>query len=161
MQWCMVTWPASTMNKGKWDALFSFSLQLPLSLTPPSLSLPLSGNLDGKFLLIGFIVELHIFQAHWLGRRHLQKGNWTATKFPRCILQLSKCLEGTRKGNYDNIYFNINISSCVTENYLGLKSWNELGFNIFVQSPGDRSRGVLQHSPATVPYPCRLPQQPC
>ena len=76
-------------------------------------------------------------------------------------MQLSKCLEGTRKGNYHNIYFNINISSCVTENYLGLKSGNEPGCNIFVQSSGDRSRGVLQHSPAIVPYPCRLPQQPC
>ena len=60
MQWSMVTWPASTMNKGKWDALSSFSLWLPFSPTH-SLSVSVSLSLSPPLRVASWVVS-----SYWL-----------------------------------------------------------------------------------------------
>lgn len=101
MQWSMVTWPASTMNKGKWDALSSFSLTpflthplslclcLCLSLSPP----PPSGKLGGKFLLIDFAVELLFFSLIDLAVDTYRRAIELQPNFPDAYCNLANALK--------------------------------------------------------------------
>ena len=58
-----------------------------------SLSLPLSGNLDGKFLLIGFTVELHFFRLIDLAVDTYRRAIELQPNFPDAYCNLANALK--------------------------------------------------------------------
>ena len=97
----------------------------------PSLALSLSGNLDSKFLLLGFIVELHFFRLIDLAVDTYRRAIELQPNFPDAYCNLANALK--EQGKVTMIIMTsiiievIIIFFCATENYLGLKSRNELG----------------------------------